>query len=54
MFTPELSIMFIYRLLALFVAIMMALVLWREKNCRTQFFAFLVFIPFVLRAVGVK
>ncbi len=54
MSTAELSIMFAYRLLALFVAVMMALVLWREKDRRAQFFAFLVFIPFILRAAGVK
>ena len=52
--SAELAIMVAYRLLALFVAIMMAFVVWREKDCRTQFFAFLVFIPFILRAAGVK
>ncbi len=54
MFNIELGIMWVYQLLALFVAIMMANVVWREKDWRTQFFAALIFVPFILRAVGVK
>ncbi len=46
--------MLIYQGLALLVAVMMAVVVWRESDWRTQFFAALIFIPFVLRAVGVK
>ena len=40
--------------LALFVAAMMIIVVWREKDWRAQFFAALVFVPFVLRGFGVK
>jgi len=54
MLSVEFGVMMIYRLLALFVAAMMLYVLWRNKDMRTQFFAVLVFIPFILRAVGVK
>ena len=50
----ELSLMIIYRLLALLVAGMMALVVWRERDWRQQLFAALVFVPFFLRAVGLK
>jgi len=44
----------VYRLLALSVAGMMVVVLWRERDWRAQMFAALVFVPFVLRAAGVK
>jgi hypothetical protein len=54
MVTPDLALMMIYRLLALFVAVMMAVVVWRERDWRAQFFAALVFVPFILRAAGVK
>ena len=54
MIDAELVLMLIYRLLALVVAIMMVIVLWRERDWRTQLFAALVFVPFVLRAAGVK
>jgi len=52
--TPELGLMIIYRLLAAFVAGMMMVVVWRERDWRTQLYAALVFVPFVLRAAGVK
>ncbi len=54
MFTGELAVMIIYRLLALFVAAMMVTVLWRERDWRPQLYAALIFVPFFLRAVGVK
>jgi hypothetical protein len=54
MFSVELGLMVIYRLLALFVAVMMVVVLWRERDWRPQLFAALVFVPFILRAAGVK
>ena len=54
MFTPELGLMVVYRLLALFVAGMMVVVVWRERDWRPQLFAALVFVPFILRAAGVK
>ena len=54
MLTTELGLMIVYRLLALFVAIMMATVVWREHDWRPQLFAALVFVPFILRAAGVK
>ena len=54
MIDAELVLMIVYRLLALIVAIMMVIVLWRERDWRSQLFAALVFVPFVLRAAGVK
>jgi hypothetical protein len=54
MFTPEIGLMVVYRLLALFVAGMMVVVVWRERDWRPQLFAALVFVPFILRALGVK
>ena len=48
------ELMLIYRLLALIVAGMMVYVLWRERDWRQQLFAALVFVPFILRAAGVK
>ena len=54
MFAAELGLMIVYRLLALFVAAMMVVVVWRERDWRAQFFAALVFVPFILRAMGVK
>ena len=47
-------LMMIYRLLALFIAVMMVVVLWRERDWRPQLYAALVFIPFALRGLGVK
>jgi len=54
MIDAELLLLIVYRLLALVVAIMMVIVLWRERDWRSQLFAALVFVPFVLRAAGVK
>jgi hypothetical protein len=52
--SAELSLMIIYRLLALFAAGMMIVVMWRERDWRSQLFAALVFVPFILRAAGMK
>jgi ABC-type molybdate transport system permease subunit len=54
MIDAELVLMLVYRLLALIVAVMMAIVLWRERDWRSQLYAVLVFVPFALRAAGVK
>jgi len=54
MIDAELVLMLLYRLLALIVAVMMVVVLWRERDWRSQLFAALVFVPFALRAAGVK
>jgi hypothetical protein len=54
MIDAELVLMLVYRLLALIVAVMMVVVLWRERDWRSQLFAALVFVPFALRAAGVK
>ena len=54
MFSAELVVMIVYRLLALFVAGMMVAVVWRERDWRPQLYAALIFIPFILRATGVK
>lgn len=50
----ELGVMYAYRLLALAVAAMMLVVIWRARNWRDQLFATLVFVPFVLRGLGIK
>lgn len=50
----EMGVMYTYRLLALFVALMMVIVIWRRRDWKEQLFATLVFIPFILRAAGVK
>jgi hypothetical protein len=52
--TAAFTLMMIYRLLALFVAAMMIYVIWRERDWRPQFYAALVFVPFILRGLGVK
>ena len=54
MFEAAPSLMVVYRLLALCVAGMMIFVVWRERDWRQQLFATLVFVPFILRATGVK
>ena len=54
MIDAELVLMIVYRLLALIVAVMTVVVLWRERDWHAQLFAALVFVPFVLRAAGVK
>ena len=52
--TASFVLMMIYRLMALFIAVMMVYVLWRERDWRPQVYATLVFIPFILRALGIK
>ena len=54
MFSAEFFLMAIYRLLALFVAVMMIRVIWRDKDWRPQLSASLVLIPFILRGLGIK
>ena len=54
MLSAELGLMIIYRALALFVAGMMMVVVWRQRDWRSQLFAVLVFVPFILRAAGLK
>jgi hypothetical protein len=54
MIDAELVLMLVYRLLALVVAVMMVIVLWRERDWRAQLYAALVFVPFALRAAGIK
>jgi hypothetical protein len=54
MIDAELMLMLVYRLLALVVAVMMLIVLWRERDWRAQLYAALVFVPFALRAAGIK
>jgi len=54
MIDAELMLMLAYRFLALIVAVMMMVVLWRERDWRAQLYAALVFVPFALRAAGIK
>jgi hypothetical protein len=52
--TWELSLMFAYRGMALAIALIMISFMLTERSWRTQLFAAMVFVPFVLRAFGVK
>ena len=51
---PDVALLVAYRLLALVIAVAMIVTMLRSREWRTQFFAMLVFIPFALRAAGVK
>lgn len=51
---PDLALLAVYRLLALLVALAMVVTMLRAQDWRLQFYAMLVFIPFALRAAGVK
>lgn len=48
------SLLVIYKLMAAVVALMMVFAMFREKNWQYQLMALMVFIPFALRAAGVK
>lgn len=48
------ALLWLYRGLAGIVAVMMVLTMLRAGSWRTQLFAALVFVPFALRAAGVK
>lgn len=50
----ETTILFIYRFIALAVAAMMVCNMVRNKDWQQQVFSVMIFIPFILRAVGVK
>lgn len=50
----ELTMLYTYRAMALLIAAMMVWVIFRQRNWQQQFFAALVFVPFALRAAGVK
>jgi hypothetical protein len=50
----DLVLLFGYRAMALGVALVMVWLMLTERNWRTQAFAALVFVPFLLRALGVK
>lgn len=50
----ELVLLYAYRAMTLIVALMLVWTLFRERDWQQQFFAMLVFVPFALRAVGVK
>lgn len=52
--TPDIVLLLVYRLLALVVAVAMVVTMLQSRDWRTQFHAMLVFIPFALRAAGVK
>lgn len=53
MLPDELNLI-VYRVLAGIVAIAMAVLVVRTRDWRTQLYGALVFIPFVLRALGIK
>jgi hypothetical protein len=50
----DILLLYAYRGMAAIIAVMMIWVLFREQDWRSQFFAMLVFIPFALRATGIK
>ena len=50
----DLLLTVVYRALALLVAAMMVLCLFRARDWREKAFAMLVFVPFALRAAGIK
>lgn len=50
----ELALMAIYRLLSLAVALAALGILFRERDWRQQLYAAILFIPFALRAAGIK
>ena len=52
--SAALVLMIIYRVLALCVAGMMLVVIWRERDWRPQMYSALVFVPFILRGLGLK
>ena len=54
MLSAEFGLMIVYRALALFVAGMMMVVVWSERDWRSQLSAALVFVAFILRAAGLK
>jgi hypothetical protein len=52
--TWDLALMLAYRGMALALALIMLWLIVTERSWRTQLFAALVFVPFVLRAFGMK
>jgi hypothetical protein len=52
--TPDILIFWIYRGLALVIAVAMVIVMLRSRDWRAQFYAMLVFVVFALRAAGIK
>ena len=52
--TADVLIFWIYRGLALAIAVAMVVVILRSRDWRPQFYAMLVFVVFALRAAGVK
>jgi hypothetical protein len=52
--TPDILILWIYRGLAIVIAIAMVAVMLRSRDWRSQSYATLVFIVFALRAAGIK
>jgi len=50
----ELMLMYVYRLMALGIAVGMAVVVWRKRDWQQQVFAAMIFVPFLLRGLGVK
>jgi hypothetical protein len=52
--TPDMLLLAAYRLLAAIVAVAMIVTMLRSREWRIQLYAMLVFIPFALRAAGVK
>jgi ABC-type molybdate transport system permease subunit len=50
----DLFLLYAYRVMAGLIAIAMVWVIFRDRDWRQQVSAALIFIPLVLRAVGVK
>lgn len=50
----EFGLMAIYRILSLAIAVLAVYIVFRERDWRQQLFAVIIFIPFALRAAGIK
>lgn len=50
----DLGLMIVYRLLALLIAVLMVVGVFRGRDWRQQVFAAIVLVPFALRAAGLK
>lgn len=50
----EITMMYLYRFMALAIAAMMVWNIVKSQNWQNQVFSVMIFVPFILRAVGVK
>ena len=48
------ALIIVYRILSLLIALLAVYIIFRERGWQKQLFAAILFVPFMLRAVGVK